>query len=123
MTAPKRILHVEDDEVNRKIVRDLLTANGFAVFEAVDGAEGVRLAAEILPDLILMDIQLPVLNGHEATRRIKSRPELAKIPLFVLTSYALSGDREEAIAAGADDYLAKPYDPSELLRRIVQRLG
>jgi two-component system cell cycle response regulator DivK len=84
----------------------------------VDGEEGVRLAESERPDLILMDIQLPVLDGHEATRRIKQNPELRHIPIIVVTSYALSGDDQKAMAAGSDGYMAKPFSPRQLLATI-----
>jgi two-component system cell cycle response regulator DivK len=114
----KRILVVEDQEDNRRIIRDLLTSVGYELIEAQDGAEGVRLAESERPDLILMDIQLPVLDGHEATRRIKQNPELRHIPIIVVTSYALSGDDQKAMAAGSDGYVAKPFSPRELLATI-----
>ena len=114
----KRILVVEDQEDNRRIIRDLLTSVGYELIEATDGAAGVRLAEAERPDLILMDIQLPVLDGHEATRRIKQNPELRHIPIVVVTSYALSGDDAEAIAAGSDAYVAKPFSPRQLLATI-----
>jgi two-component system, cell cycle response regulator DivK len=114
----KRILVVEDQEDNRQIIRDLLTSAGYQLVEAVDGEEGVRLAESERPDLILMDIQLPVLDGHEATRRIKQNPELRHIPIIVVTSYALSGDDRKAMAAGSDGYMAKPFSPRQLLATI-----
>ena len=89
----KRILVVEDQDDNRRIIRDLLSSVGYEMIEALDGAAGVRLAKSERPDLILMDIQLPVLADLEATRRIKADPELRSIPIVVVTSYALSGDR------------------------------
>lgn len=114
----KRILVVEDQEDNRRIIRDLLTSAGYELIEATDGEAGVRLAESERPDLILMDIQLPLLDGHEATRRIKQNPELRHIPIVVVTSYALSGDDQKAMAAGSDAYLAKPFSPRQLLATI-----
>jgi len=114
----KRILIVEDQEDNRRILRDLLTNVGFELIEATTGEEGVRLAERNRPDLILMDVQMPVLDGHEATQRIKSQPELRSIPIIVVTSYALSGDEAKAMAAGADAYVAKPFSPRALLAAI-----
>ena len=114
----KRILVVEDQEDNRRIIRDLLMSAGYELIEALDGAEGVRLAGTERPDLILMDIQLPVLDGHEATRQIKQNPELRHIPIIVVTSYALSGDDQKAMAAGSDGYVAKPFSPRQLLATI-----
>ena len=114
----KCILIVEDQEDNRRILRDLLTSAGFELLEATTGEEGVRLAQARRPDLILMDIQMPVLDGYEATRRIKTDPELRHIPIIVVTSYALSGDDVKAQAAGADAYVAKPFSPRNLLAKI-----
>jgi two-component system, cell cycle response regulator DivK len=117
-----RILVVEDQEDNRTILRDLLTSVGFVVLEATTGEEGVRMAEEHEPDLILMDIQLPLLDGYEATRRIKARAELRAIPILAVTSYALSGDDEKAQAAGCDGYVTKPFDPWELLATVRSHL-
>jgi two-component system cell cycle response regulator DivK len=114
----KRILVVEDQEDNRQILRDLLANAGYDMIEAEDGQQAVVAAAEHRPDLILMDIQLPMLDGYEATRRIKADPALNKIPIIVVTSYALSGDEEKARAAGCDAYVAKPYSPRALLAKI-----
>jgi two-component system, cell cycle response regulator DivK len=114
----RRILVVEDQEDNRRIIRDLLTSVGYELIEAHDGEAGVRLAAAERPDLILMDIQLPVLDGYEATRQIKADPLLRSIPLIVVTSYALSGDDAKAEAAGCDAYVAKPFSPRQLLATI-----
>ena len=114
----KRILVVEDQEDNRRIIRDLLMSAGYELIEAADGEAGVRLAETERPDLILMDIQLPVLDGYEATRRIKQNPELRHIPIIVVTSYALSGDDVKAMEAGCDAYVAKPFSPRQLLATI-----
>lgn len=112
------ILVVEDQEDNRQILRDLLTHADYAVIEATTGDEGVRLAAEERPDLILMDIQLPGLDGYEAMRQIKGDPTLAAIPIIAVTSYALSGDEDKARAAGCDDYVTKPFSPRLLLAKV-----
>lgn len=114
----KRILVVEDHEDNRRILRDLLTSVGFEIIEAVTGEEGVTLAETYRPDLILMDIQLPGLDGYEATRRIKANPALRQIPIIAVTSYALSGDEVKAKEAGCDGYVTKPYSPRALLAKI-----
>ena len=114
----KRILVVEDQEDLRRVLRVLLAKSGFAVVEVADGEAGVAAAKAEHPDLILMDIQLPVLDGHEATRQIKQNPELRHIPIIVVTSYALSGDDQKAIAAGSDGYVAKPFSPRQLLATI-----
>lgn len=118
-----RILVIEDQEDNRAILRDLLAANGYELIEAVDGEEGVATAARERPDLILMDIQLPVTDGYEATRRIKSNPELGAIPVIAVTSYALSGDEAKAKAAGCDAYITKPFSPRQLLAKIREILA
>jgi two-component system cell cycle response regulator DivK len=118
----KRILVVEDQEDNRRILRDLLTSAGYEVLEAETGEEGVAAAEVERPDLILMDIQLPGIDGHEATRRIKAHPALRAIPLIVVTSYALSGDEVKAREAGADDYVTKPFSPRSLLAKVRQYL-
>lgn len=114
----KRILVVEDHEDNRRIMRDLLTSSGYEVIEAVTGIEGVTAAENHRPDLILMDIQLPGIDGYEATRQIKANPNLQKVPIIVVTSYALSGDDVKAFEAGCDAYVAKPFSPRDLLAKI-----
>jgi two-component system cell cycle response regulator DivK len=119
----KRILVVEDHEDNRRILRDLLASAGFESLEAVTGEEGVSLAETERPDLILMDIQLPGLDGYEATRRIKANPALRQIPVIAVTSYALSGDEVKAKDAGCDAYVAKPFSPRELLAKVREYLG
>ena len=118
----KCILVVEDHEDNRQILRDLLASAGYEMIEAENGEDGVAAAAAHHPDLILMDIQLPILDGYEATRRIKSDPALKAIPIIVVTSYALSGDEDKARLAGCDAYVAKPYSPRLLLARIREFL-
>jgi two-component system cell cycle response regulator DivK len=119
----KRILVVEDTEDNRQIIRDLLTSVGYELIEALDGAAGVAAAAREKPDLILMDIQLPVMDGYEATRRIKGDPATSAIPIIAVTSYALSGDEEKTRAAGCDGYIAKPFSPRQLLAKVRELLG
>ena len=114
----RRILVVEDQEDNRRIMRDLLANAGYEVIEAVNGVEGVAFAEQHLPDLILMDIQLPGLDGYEATRRIKAKPMLRHIPIIAVTSYALSGDDVEALEVGCDAYFSKPVSPRKLLAKI-----
>jgi two-component system cell cycle response regulator DivK len=114
----KCILVVEDQEDNRQILRDLLTSAGFDMIEAENGADAITAAEANRPDLILMDIQLPILDGYEATRRIKANADLKSIPIIVVTSYALSGDEDKARLAGCDDYVAKPFSPRDLLAKI-----
>ena len=118
----KRILIIEDQDDNRTIMRDLLNTAGYRLIEAVDGEEGVKLAQSERPDLILMDIQLPILDGYEATRRIRASVELKSIPIIAVTSYALSGDDAKARAAGCDSYVAKPFSPRELLAKVREFL-
>ena len=119
----KRILIVEDQEDNRIILRRLLSKAGYDLIEAMNGEDGVALALSMRPDLILMDIQLPVMDGYEATRRIKSNAELKSIPVIAVTSYALSGDEAKARAAGCDAYVTKPFSPRALLGKIREFLG
>ena len=118
----KRILLVEDQEDGRRIVRDLLAASDYALIEAKTGEEGLALAEQERPDLILMDIQLPGLDGYEVTRRIKANPTLSHIPIIAVTSYALSGDEQKAYAAGCNDYVAKPFSPRALMAKIREYL-
>ncbi len=117
------ILIVEDQEDNRKILTDLLVSQGYTTVEATDGQTGIELARKHRPALILMDIQLPGIDGYEATRQIKSDENLSHIPLIVVTSYALSGDSQKAFAAGCDAYIAKPYSPRQLLAKIQELLA
>ena len=118
----RTILVVEDQEDNRQILRDLLGSAGFRMVEAHDGEQALLVARSQRPDLILMDIQLPILDGYEATRAIKRDPELKHIPVIAVTSYALSGDEARAREAGCDAYVAKPYSTRHLLAKIGQFL-
>ena len=118
----KLILVVEDHEDNRQILRDLLGSAGFDMIEAENGEDGLTQAATRRPDLVLMDIQLPQMDGYEVTRRIKSNPVTRSIPVIVVTSYALSGDEELARAAGCDAYVTKPFSPRQLLAKIREFL-
>src|ERR1051325_10956970 len=118
----KRILVIEDTEDNRLILGDLLSNAGYELIEAVDGLEGVAAAEREKPDLILMDIQLPGIDGYEATRRIRAIPALVGVPIIAVTSYALSGDETKAREAGCDGYIAKPYSPRQLLATVRQFL-
>jgi two-component system, cell cycle response regulator DivK len=119
----KRILVIEDHEENRRLLRDLLTSVGYELIEAVTGEEGLAAAEPQAPDLILMDIQLPGIDGYEVTRRIKANPSLRHIPIIAVTSYALSGDDVKAAEAGCDAYVTKPFDPAELLAKIQEFLA
>jgi two-component system cell cycle response regulator DivK len=118
----KTILYVEDNELNRKIVRDLLRHTSYRLIEAFDGEAGVAAALEQRPDLILMDVQLPKISGFEATRRLRAEPATAGTPIVAITSFALSGDEQRATEAGASAYLAKPYSPFALLGLIRKLL-
>ena len=120
--SQRTVVYVEDNEYNRKIVRQLLGRTSYRLLEALDGESGVAIARQELPQLILMDVQLPKMSGLEATRTLKADPRTRDIPIIVITSFALSGDREKAAAAGADSYLAKPYSPRELLALVRQFL-
>jgi two-component system cell cycle response regulator DivK len=120
--SAKTVLYVEDNEMNRKIVRDLLKRTAYRLIEAHDGEAGVALARSERPDLVLMDVQLPKISGIEATRRLRAAPETAATPILVITSFALSGDEQKARDAGASAYLAKPYSPFQLLGMIRKLL-
>jgi two-component system cell cycle response regulator DivK len=117
------ILVVEDQEDNRQILRDLLKSADYEMIEAVDGEQALAAVAKRRPDLILMDIQLPILDGYEVTRRIRADPTLRSIPIIAVTSYALSGDEAKARQAGCDDYVTKPYSPRQLLAKIREYLA
>ena len=118
----KRILLVEDQPDNRQIIRDLLAATDYELTEAENGEQALAAVAKQRPDLILMDIQLPIMDGYEATRRIKADPALRSIPIIAVTSYALSGEESKARAAGCDGYVTKPYSPRLLLAKIREFL-
>jgi two-component system, cell cycle response regulator DivK len=119
----KRILIIDDQEDLRGVLRDLLSGSGYAVVEAADGRDGVAKARSERPDLILMDIQLPLVDGYEATRQIKADPTLARTPIIAVSSFAMKGDEEKARAAGCDHYVTKPYSPLQLLRTIQGYFG
>ncbi len=119
----KRILVVEDQEDNRQIIRDMLSATDYEITEAENGEQALAAVTKQRPDLILMDIQLPIIDGYEATRRIKADPALKSIPIIAVTSYALSGEEAKPRAAGCDDYVPKPYSPRHLLANIRQYLA
>jgi two-component system cell cycle response regulator DivK len=118
----KTILIVEDEPRNLKLLRDLLLRFGYEILEASDGEQGVKSAGEKMPDLILMDIMMPKMDGLEATRIIKADTKTKHIPIIALTSYAMKGDREKTIEAGCDGYIAKPIDIKEVLKTIEHYL-
>jgi len=119
----ERILVVDDQEDLRCILRDLLTSSGYEILEAADGQVGVDKAKAEKPDLILMDIQMPVMDGYDATRQIKADPDLKPIPIVAVSSFAMKGDEEKARAAGCDHYITKPYSPMQLLKTVRCLLG
>ncbi len=118
--ANRRILVVEDHEDNRRILRDLLSSRGYDLVEAEDGEQALAMAEGWRPALILMDVQIPLLDGFEVTRRLKANPVLRAIPVVVVTSYALSGDESKARAAGCNAYVSKPYSARKLLAKIQE---
>ena len=114
----KRILVVDDQDDLRGVLRDLFTSSGYIVIEAADGATGIAMAKSDRPSIILMDIQMPVIDGYEATRQIKADPKLTSIPIVAVSSFAMKGDEEKARSAGCDEYVTKPYSPIQLLRMV-----
>ena len=118
-----KLLLVEDNEMNRDMLSRRLLRKGYDVILAVDGEEAVRAAAADLPDLVLMDMSLPVIDGWEATRRIKASAPTAHIPVIALTAHAMAGDRDKALAAGCDDYDTKPIELARLIDKIEALLG
>jgi two-component system cell cycle response regulator DivK len=119
----KRILVVEDQPDSRRIIRDMLAGTDYEIAEAENGEEALAAIAKQRPDLILMDIQLPIMDGYTATRQIKADTRLRSIPIIAVTSYALSDEEKKARAAGCDDYVPKPFSPRELLAKIRQHLS
>jgi two-component system, cell cycle response regulator DivK len=125
MTSPERIasiLLVEDNEMNRDMLTRRLERKGFRILTAEDGQEGLEIAASEAPDLILMDMSLPVLDGWEATRRLKAAPETRQIPIIALTAHAMTSDRDRALQAGCDDYDTKPIELDRLLQKMAALL-
>ena len=117
-----RILLVEDNEMNRDMLSRRLIRNGYEVFLAMDGQQGVDMALSERPDLILMDLSLPVIDGWEATRRIKANDATRRVPVIALTAHAMAGDREKAMEVGCDDYDTKPVEITRLLGKIAALL-
>lgn len=116
------ILVIEDNEQNLYLMRFLLERHGYHIVEARDGLEGIRLAESLLPTLILLDIQLPLMDGYAVATELRRRPVLKETPIIAVTSYAMVGDRERALAAGATDYIEKPVDPETVLERVRQHI-
>lgn len=115
---PARILIAEDNQASRELVEYLLGARGYTTFAAPNGREGLRLAREMVPDLIICDLQMPVLNGYEVVRRLKEDPLLRQIPVIALTAYSMPGDREKTLAAGFSGYFSKPIDPETFIGEV-----
>ena len=122
VTMKKKILIIEDNELNMKLVRSLLQLNSIETIEAYDAEKGIELVGTCKPNLILMDIQLPGIDGLEATRRIISNPDLKGIPIIALTSYAMEGDEDQALAAGCTGYITKPIDTKKFVKIINKYL-
>jgi len=117
------ILHIEDNPSNRKVVQHIFRKTEYRLVEATDGEAGVAAALTELPDLVLLDMQLPVLSGYEVAARLKADERTRHIPILAVTSYALTGDDATALEAGCDDYLAKPFRPQSLLERLAKLLA
>ena len=120
--APKRILIVEDNPLNLELVRDILTAEGYEVLEAIDGPTGVAIATLERPALILMDLQLPGLDGLQATQQIRADPRLRDVPIVAVTAHAMKGDDERARAAGCDGFIPKPIQVREFVQAVLSYL-
>jgi two-component system cell cycle response regulator DivK len=116
------VLVIEDNEQNLYLMRFLMEKNGFTVVEATDGEKGVEMAKEIKPHLILLDIQLPKMDGYAVARELRKNGELANTPIIAVTSYAMVGDRERVLDAGADDYIEKPIDPDTFVAKVERHL-
>ena len=123
MDSRNRILYIEDNFQNRRLVKRLLSKKGYEIIEAEDGLQGIAIAAREKPDLILMDINLPGIDGMEATSRLKSSRDLSHIPIVAVTAQAMRGDRERIMAAGCDDYLQKPIDNEQLINTVRRFIG
>ncbi len=118
----KKILIVDDDEKNRKLVRDILGVNGYVTLEAVNGKEAIELTVKQIPDLILMDIQMPVMDGLSAIRILKTNKDTKHVPIIALTAFAMEEDKKEVLFAGADDWLTKPINIRGLLESIIKNI-
>ena len=118
----KKLLYIEDNEQNLYLVSFILEKHGYEVHAARDGMEGIETAARILPDLILLDIQLPQMDGYAVAHQLRSNPDLAGVPIVAVTSYAMAGDREKALAAGCNGYIEKPIDPDKFMGQVEMHL-
>jgi two-component system, cell cycle response regulator DivK len=123
---PKKILVVEDNEANRILMRQILKYYGYEVLEATDGVSGLEMARKFMPDLILLDLQMPVMGGFAVIRELRNTPELSKLKVIAVTSFAMKGDKEKALEAGFDEYVTKPIDTRkfvELVKSIIPNSG
>jgi CheY-like chemotaxis protein len=118
-----KILYIEDNEQNLYLVTFILEKHGYEVCSATDGQEGIDLAARVKPDLILLDIQLPRMDGYAVARQLRSNPELEKTPIVAVTSYAMAGDRDKALAAGCTGYIEKPINPDTFMQQVEQHFA
>ncbi len=118
----KKILYIEDNEQNLYLITFILEKHGYEVCAARDGQEGIDCAATIRPDLILLDIQLPHMDGYAVARQLRANPDLAEIPIVAVTSYAMAGDRDKALEAGCNGYIEKPINPDTFLQQVEQHL-
>lgn len=118
----KRILYIEDNAQNLYLVTFILEKNGYEVHSAVDGREGISSATALRPDLILLDIQLPLMDGYAVARQLRANPDLTRIPIVAVTSYAMAGDRDKALAAGCNGYIEKPINPDTFMQQVEQHL-
>lgn len=118
----RKILYIEDNEQNLYLVMFILTRHGYEACAARDGEEGIRKAGEVKPDLILLDIQLPSMDGYAVARRLRANADLARIPIVAVTSYAMAGDREKALGAGCSGYIEKPINPETFLQQVEAHL-
>ena len=114
----KKILYIEDNEQNLYLVTFILEKHGYEVHAARDGQEGIAMAARVLPDLILLDIQLPQMDGYAVARQLRINPDLATVPIVAVTSYAMAGDRDKALAAGCNGYIEKPINPDTFMNQV-----
>lgn len=119
----KKILYIEDNEQNLYLVRFILEKHGYEVHAAMDGQEGIDRAATILPDLILLDIQLPLMDGYAVARQLRTNPDLAATPIVAVTSYAMAGDRDKALGAGCTGYIEKPINPDTFMQQVEQHFS
>jgi CheY-like chemotaxis protein len=119
----KTILYIEDNEQNMYLVTFILEKHGYQVYSATDGQQGIDLAASLKPDLILLDIQLPLMDGYTVARNLRTNPDLVNIPIVAVTSYAMAGDRDKALSAGCTGYIEKPINPDTFVQQVEIHLS